>query len=260
MHGAKKLLLSFKLGPCRSMEVCVKRKKIVLADDAELFLMLENTVFNRAEFELITARDGSAILKIIRVAEPSLVFMNLYMPGMNGDDCCRIVKRNVASRHIPVIMVTRYGVEDDLEKCRLAGCDDIILKPINRDIFMATTRKYLQVQVRADQRIKARLPIHYSVMSGGFMNDYCIDLNTGGMFLETEHPFMVDTPLEIEFKLPAKGPTIRCKARGAWVNDPKQRKKPNLPVGVGVQFVDISPADINAIRDYINSENRALYC
>jgi hypothetical protein len=44
------------------------------------------------------------------------------------------------------------------------------------------------------------------------------------------------------------------------VNDPQQRKKPNLPVGMGVQFVDISPADMNAIRDYINMENRALFC
>jgi uncharacterized protein (TIGR02266 family) len=125
---------------------------------------------------------------------------------------------------------------------------------------MATTRKYLQVLVRTDQRIKARLPIHYIVMSRDFKNDYCIDLNTGGMFLATEHPFMVGTPLEIEFKLPATGSMIRCKARGAWVNDPKQRKKPNLPVGMGVQFVDISPADMNAIRDYINMENRALFC
>jgi len=242
------------------MEESVNRKKIVLADDVELFLMLEKSVFNREEFELITARDGRAILKIIREAKPALVFMNLYMPEMDGDDCCRIVKRDDASRHIPVIMVTRYGLVDDLEKCRLAGCDDILFKPINRDEFMATTRKYLQVLVRADQRIKARLPINYSVMSGDFLNDYCIDLNTGGMFLETEHPFLVDTPLEIEFKLPANGSMIRCKARGAWVNDPKQRKKPNLPVGMGVQFVEISPADMNAIRDYVNRENREHYC
>jgi uncharacterized protein (TIGR02266 family) len=242
------------------MEESVNRKKIVLADDVELFLMLEKTVFNREEFELITARDGRAILKIVREAEPALVFMNLYMPEMNGDDCCRIVKNDDASRHIPVIMVTRHGLEDDLEKCRLAGCDDILLKPINREEFTATTRKYLQVLVRADKRVKARLPIHYSVMSGDLLNDYCIDLNTGGMFLETEHPFTVDTPLEIKFKLPANGSMIRCRARGAWVNDPIERIKPNLPVGMGVQFTEISPDDLNAIRDYIKSENRALFC
>jgi len=122
----------------------VSRKKIVFADDVELFLMLEKSVFNREEFELITARDGRDILKIIREAEPALVFMNLYMPDMNGDDCCRIVKRDDASRHIPVIMVTRDGLEEDLEKCRLAGCDDILLKPLNRNDFMITTRKYLR--------------------------------------------------------------------------------------------------------------------
>jgi uncharacterized protein (TIGR02266 family) len=238
----------------------MSRAKIVLADDVELFLMLEKTVFNREEFELITGRDGRAILKIIREAEPDLVFMNLYMPEMNGDECCQLVKQDDAIRHIPVIMVIQGGREEDLDKCRLAGCDDILIKPINRNDFMATTRKYLQVMVRADQRIKARIPIHYSVMSGDFLNDYCIDLNTGGMFLQTKHPFMVDTTLSLEFKLPTNGSTIRCKARGAWVNDPAQRKKPNLPPGMGVQFLDISLSDMNAIQDYIKSENAEIYC
>jgi uncharacterized protein (TIGR02266 family) len=238
----------------------MSREKIVLADDVELFLMLEKTVFNREEFELITARDGRAILKIIREAKPDLVFMNLYMPEMDGDECCRIVKREDAICHIPVIMVTQGRREEDLDKCRLAGCDEVLCKPINRNDFMATTRKFLKVLERIDQRFKTRLPVNYSFMTREIKNDYSIDLNTGGLFLETEHPFMVDTTLNVEFKLPTNGSTIRCKARGAWVNDPVQRKKPNLPPGMGVQFLDISPSDINAIRDYLKSENAELYC
>ena len=93
----------------------MSRAKIVLADDVELFLMLEKTVFNREEFELITGRDGRAILKIIREAEPDLVFMNLYMPEMNGEECCRLVKQDDAIRHIPVIMVIQGGREEDLD-------------------------------------------------------------------------------------------------------------------------------------------------
>ena len=44
----------------------MSRKKVVLADDVELFLILENTFFNREEFELITARSGREVLKVIR--------------------------------------------------------------------------------------------------------------------------------------------------------------------------------------------------
>jgi len=84
----------------------MSRKKILIADDVDIFLMLENTVFNRADFELVTARSGRSILKLIKEAEPDLVFMKLYMPEMNGDDCCRKVKEEEPGRHIPIIMVT----------------------------------------------------------------------------------------------------------------------------------------------------------
>src|SRR5208282_5617860 len=123
----------------------MNRKKVVLADDVELFLMLENSFFNRNEFELITARSGLEILKVIREAKPDLVFMDLDMPEMNGDECCCIVKKDVMNRHIPVIIVTPGGGKDAMERCRMSGCDDIVLKPINRNKFMETSRKFLQV-------------------------------------------------------------------------------------------------------------------
>jgi hypothetical protein len=55
----------------------------------------------------------------------------------------------------------------------------------------------------------------------------------------------------MEFILPTSEIAIRCKARVAWVNDPDQRKKTDLPAGMGVQFIDLSLADMDAIRDYI---------
>jgi len=232
----------------------MRRKKILIADDVEIFLMLEKTVFNRKEFELITARDGRSILKVIREAEPDLVFMNLYMPEMNGDDCCRKVKADETSRNIPVIMVTLGDREEDLEKCRRSGCDDILIKPIKRHDLMSVTRKFLLVKERADQRCETRLLIHYSVNSHNSFSDYSIDLNSGGLFLETNNSIMVDAAFNIEFKLPTNWPTIQCKARGAWVNEMKDRKKPNLPTGIGLQFLDLPPADMNAISDYINSK------
>jgi len=237
----------------------MSRKKILIADDVEIFLMLEKTVLNRQEFELMTARGGRSILKVIRESEPDLVFMNLYMPEMNGDDCCRIIKEEETSRNIPVVMVTQGDREDDLEKCRRSGCDEILLKPIKRHDFMSTTRKFLHVKERADQRCKTRLLVHYSVNSHNSFSDYSIDLNSGGLFLETNKSLMVDAPFNIEFKLPTNGPTIQCKARGAWVNDVKDCKKPNLPTGIGLQFLDLPPDDMNAIRDYIHSKCNVNY-
>jgi uncharacterized protein (TIGR02266 family) len=229
----------------------MSRKKVVLADDVELFLILENTFFNREEFELITARSGREVLKVIREAEPDLVFVNLEMPELNGDECCRIVKSDDIYRHIPVIIVNPNGRQEDIERCRLAGCNGIVLKPIDRHAFMATSLKYLQVRERTVQRFVARLPVNYGVIPGELLADYSLDLNTGGMFLATEHPFTAETLLYIEIILPVGERVLRCKAKVAWVNCPESRRKVELPAGMGVQFLDLTQYDKDAIQNYL---------
>ncbi len=233
----------------------MERKKIVLADDVELFLMLEKTFFNREEFELITARNGGEALKAIRGTKPDLVFLNFCMPDMSGDECCRIVKQNGMYQHIPIVMVTMSGLEEDLAKCRSAGCDDIVSKPINRHDFMATAQRFLQIVERGTQRINTRLYVHFCAQSHDLLSDYSIDLSTGGLFLATEHFFAPDTLLNIEFILSSSKTVIRCNARVAWVNDPQHREKLALPTGMGVRFIDLTLADMDAIREYIKTEN-----
>ena len=229
------------------------RKKIVLVDDVELFLMLEKTFFSREDFELITARNGQEAFTAIRETNPDMVFMDLYMPEMNGDECCQMVKRDHKYRDIPIIMVTQGGREEDLERCRRSGCDDIVLKPINRHDFMTTAQKFLQIRERAVKRFRARLRVRYGAMSRELL-DYSIDLSTGGLFLETTRPLLLETPLDLEFILPETDTTIRCKGRVAWVNNPKLRRKSHLPAGMGVQFLDLTLDDMNAIRNYIEIE------
>ena len=226
----------------------MERKKVVLADDVELFLMLENTFFNRDDFEMITARGGQEVLKIIRSSNPDMVFINLDMPDLSGDECCRILKNDESFRHIPVVMVSPTGLNEDMERCRRAGCDDVVTKPIKRHDFMDTSRKFLKVKERADKRFSLRLAVNYAVISGDILNDYTIDLNTGGMFLATDRLLEVDTMLHLEFVLPGIEKTIRCMAKVAWVNGPEARKKAQLPNGLGVCFLDLSDADMEAIK------------
>lgn len=131
------------------------RKKILLADDVELFLELEKTFFRRENFELLIARTGQEAWDLTLAEGPDLVFMDLFMPGMDGDEACRLIKNHRQTAAIPVVMVTQGGWDGDLVRCREAGCDDILLKPINRHLFMATARRLLQVVDRSEQRVGA---------------------------------------------------------------------------------------------------------
>lgn len=233
------------------------KKIILLADDTHFFLELEKTFFHREEFDIRTALNGREALHIINTVNPDIVFLDLYMPEMNGDECCRCIKTNPKTRNMPVIIVTLSGKEKDIERCRLAGCDDIILKPINRDHFIETARKHLNVQIRQYPRFMARLKINLAGDNITVLSGYSINLSAGGVFLETMTLMEENTALAAEFILPNVDIAIKCRAEVAWVNHPENIKNPNLPVGMGLRFLDLQQESLDAIRKFIVDENLA---
>ena len=231
------------------------KKKVLLADDVQLFLELEKSFFSREEVDVRVVRSGREVLEAVAEEMPDLIFLDMFMPEMNGDECCRKLKSNAALHHIPVVIVTTGGREDDLKLCRDAGCDEIVLKPINRHHFMETAKKFLLIPERSAPRHAASLRLHYGKDSDLLLSDFIINLSCGGVFLETANPLSVDTSLCVGFVLPHNNRPISCRARVAWINHPELKKKPGLSAGMGLQFVDISLAEMDAIRDYIKSEN-----
>ena len=217
-----------------------KRWKVLLVDDVELFLELEKTFLQREEVDLLVAHDGPGALAGVREARPDLVLLDLHMPGMGGDEVCRTIKGDPELRATPVLMVTHAGREDDRRACEEAGCDGIVLKPINRHTFLTVVRGHLQVVERAAHRVPARFLVRYGVDEDRILTDWAVNLSTGGVFIETAHVFEVDAPLLISFVLPERNADLRCRARVAWVNHAEQRLKPSLPPGIGVQFLDLS--------------------
>ncbi len=227
--------------------------KILLADDVELFLELEKTFFCREGMTLLIARTGQEAVDLARAERPRLVFMDLYMPQLDGDEACRQIKADPELRFTPVVMVTHGGREEDLERCRQAGCDEIVLKPINRHQFMETARRFLAIPARTAPRVEARLRVRFGISPDDLLEHFSINISTGGLFLETSRPLAENSPLFLEFFLPGLPEPICCRARVAWVNAAAAPCKPLLPSGVGVQFLDLPLEKMQQIREYIRT-------
>jgi uncharacterized protein (TIGR02266 family) len=227
------------------------RKKVLLVDDVQLFLEQQKSFFNRDEFQLLCARSGDEALRLAAEQKPDLIFMDLYMPDMNGDRCCRAIRKLPELAEVPVIMLTAGVDPSDFERCWAAGCSDIVPKPINRNYFNAVLKKHLPLAVRETPRYVARLRVRYGLEQELELGNYSINVSTGGLFIESSTVLTEGTALALSFLLPEREREIRCRGRVAWVNHPEMIKNPALPSGMGVQFLDLSLDDLQAIRDFI---------
>ncbi|NDJ52573.1 MAG: response regulator [Chloroflexi bacterium] len=111
-------------------------KKILIADDeAYIRLLIEDALedFSEKGVTILTAQDGEAALRIIKDEEPSLVFLDVMMPKMNGFDVCQMVKNELGLAHVHIILLTAKGQRDDIERGQAVGADDYITKPFDTD-------------------------------------------------------------------------------------------------------------------------------
>lgn len=228
-----------------------KSKKILLADDVELFLEMERNFLQRQDLDLLIAKDGRKALEMIRQHSPQLVFLGLRMPGLSGEECCRSIKEDASLSGTAVVMIAAAGQPELAEKCRAAGCDEILFKPINHDRFLAIVRHYLDLEMRTDKRLKAQIRVYYGPAPQKLLSEFSVDLSTGGVYVKTDFPLPVDESLTLRFTLPDQQRMVSCRARVAWVNPRENPRKPELPPGMGIQFVELSLEDMKSIRRFL---------
>lgn len=227
----------------------MRRKKILLTDDAELLQILENSFFRRAGFTLLVAESGEQAFEIIEEQDPVLAILALELPDWSGDAVCRRVKKDAVLRSTPVILVVPPGREEAVACCREAGCDDILRRPIDSEQLLAAACRVLNII----ERDAPRFELHFPALCGRdprkLRPGRVLNINTGGLFIETDRLAPVDTLLTIEFTLPGQTSPIRCKGRVAWVNHPEWVKTSLLPGGMGIQFLDLAEEAAAAVRE-----------
>ena len=228
-----------------------KNKKILLSDDMELFLELERNFLQRDDLDLLIAKDGRKALEMIKQHAPQIAFLGMQMPGMSGEECCCAIKENPSLNGTTVAMIVASGQPDQVERCRDAGCDEILFKPINHDEFLAILRRSLDLEVRTGSRIKAQMRVYYGPAPQKMLSEFSVDLSTGGLYVKTDYPLSLDESLTLRFTLPDHKGMVTCEARVAWVNSKKNPRKPNLPPGMGIQFVDLSLGDMKMVRRFL---------
>ena len=82
-------------------------------------------------------------MTLARDERPDLILMDVQLPGMDGLEATALLKRDEATRGIPVIALTALAMKGDEERLRAAGCDGYIAKPMGVQDFLATIKAQL---------------------------------------------------------------------------------------------------------------------
>jgi DNA-binding response OmpR family regulator len=121
----------------------VVRKKVLLVDDSETVLLVERMALARGPYQLITARDGIEAVERALADRPDLILLDVMMPRMNGFEVCRELRRQEATRNVPIIFVTTRSEGENVEAGFSHGGTDYINKPFTAAELLAKLRSHL---------------------------------------------------------------------------------------------------------------------
>jgi two-component system, OmpR family, alkaline phosphatase synthesis response regulator PhoP len=119
-------------------------RTILVVDDEPGIVTIVHDYLDRAGFRVLTAGDGSTALRLARAERPSLVVLDLMLPGMDGLDVTRALRQDPTTRNLPLIMLTARVDETDKLVGLELGADDYITKPFSPREVVARVRALLR--------------------------------------------------------------------------------------------------------------------
>jgi CheY-like chemotaxis protein/FtsZ-binding cell division protein ZapB len=223
--------------------------KILLVDDVDLFVQLEKSFLEDSGHQIATASSGEEALSRLDEVQPELMLLDLYMPGINGDEVCRRLRALGRWQELPVIMVTAAGKDEEILKCLEAGCDDYLTKPVNKkDLIDKVQRLLGRSRVRKTLRASVSLPVQVTHGRKTLETRAC-DLSENGIFLQSTDLFPQGSPVELGVTFP-DGRHLSLRGKVVRVVEGSEG-------GMGIYFVHPDPEWLLALRHLVATDPHA---
>lgn len=135
--------------------------RILIVDDERDILELITYNLEREGYRVESVTSGEeALIRALKFA-PALIVLDLMLPGLDGMEVCRRLKRNDATRHIRVLMLTAKSEDADVVTGLELGADDYVTKPFSPKVLVARVRAALRRSSGDDpEPMETRLEVH----------------------------------------------------------------------------------------------------
>lgn len=116
---------------------------VLLVEDNEMHRDMLKRRLEKRDYRIVVALDGVQGVAVARQLKPDLILMDMNLPVMDGWEATRRIKGDHATRHIPVIGLSSYAMEEDWERALQAGCNDYDTKPVDLERLIAKIEQCL---------------------------------------------------------------------------------------------------------------------
>jgi len=117
--------------------------RILVADDEPNLREALRLLFERSEFDVLLAEDGQEAVEVALREQPDVIVLDVMMPRLDGYQACKQLRAHYRTRHIPIIMITAKGEDDDKLTGLEGGANDYVTKPWKGKELVQRIRNHL---------------------------------------------------------------------------------------------------------------------
>ena len=132
----------------------MKEKILIVEDEKDIVKMLEYNL-GKEGFKTVSSRNGEDALNLINKEQPNLILLDLMLPGIDGLEVCKALKKENKTSSIPIIMLTAKSQESDKVVGLELGADDYITKPFSPRELIARIKAVLRRAKEKDKTMEA---------------------------------------------------------------------------------------------------------
>jgi signal transduction histidine kinase/CheY-like chemotaxis protein len=123
--------------------------KVLVAEDNHINQLLISKLLKQYGIEPVIKENGIEVLEVLKTSQFDLLLLDIQMPLLDGYKTCVAIRE--AGNVIPVVAMTAYVMDAEKEKCRTAGMNDYLAKPLDENELKKVLQKYLTVFIKPDE-------------------------------------------------------------------------------------------------------------
>jgi twitching motility two-component system response regulator PilG len=144
----------------------VSEPVVLVVDDSPTVRKIVQLTLQRERIRVVTAGDGLTALAAVADEQPDLILLDIMLPRMDGYNICQVIRKNMAYRDLPIIMLSGKDGLFDKMRGKLAGSTEYMTKPFDSVELAQTVKRYLdspaarERAARREMRLQGRLRRH----------------------------------------------------------------------------------------------------